>query len=229
MSYLLTEIALEMLGYKFYDTNGDFHLTNFQHSMTAVKSDLHSDEPSLMDFIHQTSNTESESSLICGQSKDTYEPSSLDQSTKSLISVDLRRAPARALAKMMKHESGKIFNDFTKRNSRKFSNSGTSEAISNMTAVPATKSRTSANALSNILDYEITTIRGQISQRLEASLQKSVTSNKEIFHRHCCSVEKNKIIEDANGMKKFRLILEERLRRIDPRPYATYKRTFGLE
>ncbi|KAH8404986.1 hypothetical protein KR215_008253 [Drosophila sulfurigaster] len=176
MSYLLTEIALEMLGYKFYDTNGDFHLTNFQQSMTAVKSDLHSDEPSLMDFIHQTSNTESESSLICGQSKDTYEPSSLDPSTKSLIS-----------------------------------------------------SRTSANALSNILDYEITTIRGQISQRLEASLQKSVTSNKEVFHRHCCSVEKNRIIEDANGMKKFRLILEERLRRIDPRPYATYKRTFGLE
>ncbi|XP_051858754.1 LOW QUALITY PROTEIN: uncharacterized protein LOC117564394 [Drosophila albomicans] len=228
MSYLLTEIALEMLGYKFYDTNGDFHLTNFQHSMTAVKSDLHSDEPSLMDFIHQTSNTESESSIICGQSKDTYEPSSLDPSTKSLISVDLRRAPARALAKMMKHESGKIFNDFTKRNSRKFSNSGTSEAISNMTAVPATKSRTSANALSNIR------LRNHNYSRPNITTPGSIFAEKRNFKQRNISQTllfsgKNKIIEDANGMKKFRLILEERLRRIDSRPYATYKRTFGLE
>ncbi|XP_011194051.1 uncharacterized protein LOC105219538 [Zeugodacus cucurbitae] len=31
MSYLLTEIALEMLGYKFYDIDGNFGPTNFQH------------------------------------------------------------------------------------------------------------------------------------------------------------------------------------------------------
>lgn len=35
MSYLLTEIALEMLGYKFYDTDGNFGPTNFQQIATG--------------------------------------------------------------------------------------------------------------------------------------------------------------------------------------------------
>ncbi|XP_039952888.1 uncharacterized protein LOC126766679 [Bactrocera neohumeralis] len=38
MSYLLTEIALEMLGYKFYDIDGSFGPTNFQQNTAGQQS-----------------------------------------------------------------------------------------------------------------------------------------------------------------------------------------------
>ncbi|KAH8375086.1 hypothetical protein KR093_003701 [Drosophila rubida] len=191
MSYLLTEIALEMLGYKFYDTNGVFHLTNFQQTMANVQNDVHPDEPSLMDFIHQPSNSSSEQQGCAAKCPQLAEPASDPLTMKPLIS------------------------------------SGNSEAA-NLTPITSTNSRTSAKALSKILDYESVTIRSQISQRLDAVLrERATTSNKERYQKQCLSAEKNKIIEDANEMKKFRLILEERLRRIDPRPYATYQRAFG--
>ncbi|XP_055846124.1 uncharacterized protein LOC129912051 [Episyrphus balteatus] len=48
MSYLLTEIALDMLGYKFYDTNGTYHITDFQSTSSAIDPD----EMSLEDIIY---------------------------------------------------------------------------------------------------------------------------------------------------------------------------------
>ncbi|KAH8281219.1 hypothetical protein KR044_011659 [Drosophila immigrans] len=178
MSYLLTEIALEMLGYKFYDTNGVFHLTNFQQSMTAVQNDVHPDEPSLLDFIHQPSNCNAEQNVISEKSLESSDESFSDPLTKPFISVDLRRAPIRALAKMMKYESEKALNG--------------------------------------------------LAQSLRET---ATTSNTERYQRQCLTLtaEKNKIIEDAINMKKFRFIVEERLRRINPRPYATYQKTFGVE
>ncbi|XP_017851434.2 uncharacterized protein LOC108606099 [Drosophila busckii] len=54
MSYLLTEIALEMLGYTFYDINGGCHLTNFQLDPSGEQSEpLHPEGPSLQEYIEQ--------------------------------------------------------------------------------------------------------------------------------------------------------------------------------
>lgn len=109
MSYLLTEIALEMLGYKFYDTNGVFHLTNFQQSMAAVQNDVHPDEPSLTEFIDQSSNSvTTQNGHTTNNATSSSGPSaSMVPSTTSAISVDMRRTPIRALAKMMANEGEK--------------------------------------------------------------------------------------------------------------------------
>ncbi|XP_017079533.1 uncharacterized protein LOC108113464 [Drosophila eugracilis] len=109
MSYLLTEIALEMLGYKFYDTNGIFHLTNFQNNSTHSES--HPEEPSLTEFIEQPESPDKETpcqdlgvetDLVAGLS----------------IAPDLRnprRTPAKALAKIMDYEKEKIINQISTR------------------------------------------------------------------------------------------------------------------
>ncbi|EDV58563.1 uncharacterized protein LOC6543398 [Drosophila erecta] len=110
MSYLLTEIALEMLGYKFYDTNGTFHLTNFQNNSTLSES--HPDEPSLTEFIEQTNQEpelqqelhtlglREEADLVADTIPETRNP---------------RRTPAKALAKIMEYESEKIVNQISTR------------------------------------------------------------------------------------------------------------------
>ncbi|XP_017130776.1 uncharacterized protein LOC108148302 [Drosophila elegans] len=101
MSYLLTEIALEMLGYKFYDTNGTFHLTNFQN--TSTHSESHPDEPSLAEFIEQRT-VQNEADPVAAPSQapipDSRHP---------------RRTPAKALAKIMDYESEKIVNQISAR------------------------------------------------------------------------------------------------------------------
>ncbi|EDW76325.1 uncharacterized protein Dwil_GK15394 [Drosophila willistoni] len=126
MSYLLTEIALEMLGYKFYDTNGIFHLTNFQ-SQTAQSENQNSDEPSLMDFIEQReppTPAPQAKSLQNGHcvkedpDKSTtslkLEPTIELPSTSTSTSLN-RRTPAKALAKIVHYESDKICNQITVR------------------------------------------------------------------------------------------------------------------
>ncbi|XP_043643774.1 uncharacterized protein LOC122613571 [Drosophila teissieri] len=110
MSYLLTEIALEMLGYKFYDTNGTFHLTNFQNNSTL--SELHPDEPSLAEFIEQTNQEpEQQQELHTLAMK---EDADVDAATIP-ESRNPRRTPAKALAKIMDYESEKIVNQISTR------------------------------------------------------------------------------------------------------------------
>ncbi|XP_034471918.1 uncharacterized protein LOC117779727 [Drosophila innubila] len=228
MSYLLTEIALEMLGYKFYDTNGVFHLTNFQQSMAAVQNDVHPDEPSLTEFIDQPSNSVTTKN---GHTTNIATPSagpssSMVPSTTSAISVDMRRTPIRALAKMMANEGDKTLNGHEQQHPKQLYSSVPLTVLPKMSTKPR---RPPTKALTRILQYESVTVRCQISQRLEASLRQSVTTNKETQQKECLILEKKKILEDADEVHKFRLFLEERLRHIDPRPYATYQRTFTSE
>lgn len=121
MSYLLTEIALEMLGYKFYDTNGVFHLTNFQNNSTQLES--HPDEPSLTEFIEQTEcpDEDLDSAASSKEENLTTEPSRATTSNLPNPTVSdaahptQRRAPAKALAKIMDYESDKIASQITAR------------------------------------------------------------------------------------------------------------------
>ncbi|KAH8255406.1 hypothetical protein KR038_002498 [Drosophila bunnanda] len=118
MSYLLTEIALEMLGYKFYDTNGVFHLTNFQNNSTQLES--HPDEPSLTEFIEQTESPDEDLDARAASSKEKSLPMERSRSTPSnpptVAEVTQgRRAPAKALAKIMDYESDKIVGQITTR------------------------------------------------------------------------------------------------------------------
>nr|NP_001285654.1 uncharacterized protein Dmel_CG34179, isoform C [Drosophila melanogaster]AHN54169.1 uncharacterized protein Dmel_CG34179, isoform C [Drosophila melanogaster] len=113
MSYLLTEIALEMLGYKFYDTNGTFHLTNFQNNSTL--SETHPDEPSLQEFIEYTNEE-------LKQDAQQQEPHTLAVQEESYLDAPTipesryaRRTPAKALAKIMDYESEKIVNQISTR------------------------------------------------------------------------------------------------------------------
>ncbi|XP_017056489.1 uncharacterized protein LOC108098218 [Drosophila ficusphila] len=111
MSYLLTEIALEMLGYKFYDTNGIFHLTNFQNNTTLSES--HPDEPSLTEFIEQA---ESADGFPPGQtSQKDADPVAGPSNALTLDSHNPRRTPAKALAKILDYESDKIVNQISAR------------------------------------------------------------------------------------------------------------------
>ncbi|XP_017004210.1 uncharacterized protein [Drosophila takahashii] len=112
MSYLLTEIALEMLGYKFYDTNGTFHLTNFQNNSTH--SELHPDEPSLTAFIEQAESPDQESISRAVAVQDQEEEADLVADPVS-ESRNPRRTPAKALAKIMDYESEKIVNQIRTR------------------------------------------------------------------------------------------------------------------
>ncbi|EDW88846.1 uncharacterized protein LOC6528067 [Drosophila yakuba] len=112
MSYLLTEIALEMLGYKFYDTNGTFHLTNFQNNSTL--SELHPDEPSLAEFIEQTNQEPEQQQQQELHTLAVREGADLDASTIP-ESRNPRRTPAKALAKIMDYESEKIVNQISTR------------------------------------------------------------------------------------------------------------------
>lgn len=227
MSYLLTEIALEMLGYKFYDTNGVFHLTNFQQPMSAVQNDVHPEEPSLAEFIDQQLSSETEqnghTTNIAASSSGTS-TSSMVPSTKSAIHVDFRRTPIRALAKMMAHDGDKMINGHELQQPKSSSSSDTSATLTVLPKMSTKPRRTPTKALARILEYESYTIRSQISQRLEAALKRKVKSEKE-----CLNEEKKKILEDADNVKKFRLFLENRLQSIESRPFATYTKTFGSE
>lgn len=232
MSYLLTEIALEMLGYKFYDTNGVFHLTNFQQSMSAAQADIHPDEPSLLEFIDQPSGSEPEQNghnKSAGSNGVTSTSPSTSAAAKSSISIDLHRAPVRALPKMMEGKNEKAVNGHEQQQTR-LQDAGAQSSSS--VVLPKTSSnprRTPARALAKIMNYESFNIRNQISQRLEAALRKNVATNQEEYLKHCLVEEEQNIIKDAQEMQKFRQFLEERLRRIDSRPYDTYVRTFGVD
>ncbi|KAH8334099.1 hypothetical protein KR059_006671 [Drosophila kikkawai] len=113
MSYLLTEIALEMLGYKFYDTNGVFHLTNFQNNSTEV----HPNEPPLTEFIEQTESPDEDLDNGAASSKEenVTTASSNPSTAPDITHVTQRRAPAKALAKIMAYESDKISTQITAR------------------------------------------------------------------------------------------------------------------
>ncbi|XP_020810800.1 uncharacterized protein LOC110186099 [Drosophila serrata] len=127
MSYLLTEIALEMLGYKFYDTNGVFHLTNFQNNSTQLES--HPDEPSLTEFIEQAESLDEDLDGGAAASKEVNLPTELSRSTASnppnvADVTHCRRAPAKALAKIMDYESDKIAAQITNRLEKEISRLG---------------------------------------------------------------------------------------------------------
>ncbi|EDV31545.1 uncharacterized protein Dana_GF15408 [Drosophila ananassae] len=106
MSYLLTEIALEMLGYKFYDTNGTFHLTNFQNN--TAHAETNSDEPSLSEFIEQPESSNGEPQTRNGAAShwDVEREKELQLPASGFQKP--RRTPAKALAKIMDYESDKI-------------------------------------------------------------------------------------------------------------------------
>lgn len=234
MSYLLTEIALEMLGYKFYDTNGVFHLTNFQQSVSAAQADIHPDEPSLLEFIDQPSSSEPEQNGHNKKSTTTNGVTSSGPSTSSSasssISVDLHRTPVRALAKIIEMKNEKAVNGREPPELRLQDNAAAVQSSAHVfPKSSANTRRTPARALAKIMDYESFNIRNQITQRLEASLRKNVATNQIEYMKHCLIEEKRKVLRDANEMQKFRQFLEERMRRIDSRPYDTYVRTFGVE
>ncbi|XP_030555962.1 uncharacterized protein LOC115759211 [Drosophila novamexicana] len=225
MSYLLTEIALEMLGYKFYDTNGVFHLINFQQSMTAAQTDLqaHPEEPSLMEYIEQQSDPETDKN-----GHDQPQPPTVPST------ISLRGTPVRALAKMMEYESDKLQNgQEQQQKQQQQSNRLNSPAEPESSIVlPKTSNslrRTPARALTKIMDYENFNIRNQIIRRMEKVLKKEAHIPNEVALQDCLNAELTKIVKDADDMHEFRKFLEERLRRIDSRPYETYMRTFGVE
>lgn len=234
MSYLLTEIALEMLGYKFYDTNGVFHLTNFQQSVSAAQADIHPDEPSLLEFIDQPSSSDPEQN---GHNKKstttngvTTSVPSTSASASSSLSVDLHRTPVRALAKIIELKNEKAVNGHEMPQPKLQDSASTVQGAAHVLPKSHTNiRRTPARALAKIMNYESCNIRNQISQRLESSLRKNVTTNQEEYMKHCLIEEKRKVLRDASEMQKFRQFLEERLRLIDSRPYDTYVRTFGVE
>nr|XP_016941874.2 uncharacterized protein LOC108018799 [Drosophila suzukii] len=115
MSYLLTEIAVEMLGYKFYDTNGTFHLTNFQNNSTHCEP--HTDEPSLTDFIEQIELLHEKPNVQVER-----KPEEADLGANHVPdSRNPRRTPAKALAKIMDYESEKIINQISTRLERSVS------------------------------------------------------------------------------------------------------------
>ncbi|XP_023166319.1 hybrid signal transduction histidine kinase B [Drosophila hydei] len=244
MSYLLTEIALEMLGYKFYDTDGVFHLINFQQSTTAAQSDgqTHPEEPSLMEFIDQPSDTDSEKNNGHEQAQSSTVPST----------IKLRGTPVRALAKMMEYQSDKMHNgneeqeqqqkQQTQQQSQpqpqhqqqppKRSSSSSVETESSHvvpTKSTSTARRTPTRALANIMSYEIDKIRNQIILRMEKALKKEPGRPSQEALQEGLKAELKKLARDANEMQEFRQFLEERLRRIDSRPYEAYVRTFRAE
>ncbi|XP_030377543.1 uncharacterized protein LOC115626338 [Scaptodrosophila lebanonensis] len=112
MSYLLTEIALEMLGYKFYDTNGTFHLTNFQQSTPSSSNDKDLDEPPLSEFIDQPASTTIQNGDASNDQEVPTTSSSHNDSQAAKPAENLeskvRRTPAKALAKIKSYESDKI-------------------------------------------------------------------------------------------------------------------------
>ncbi|KAH8298030.1 hypothetical protein KR018_004784 [Drosophila ironensis] len=125
MSYLLTEIALEMLGYKFYDTNGVFHLTNFQNN--TAQAETQPDEPLLSDFIEQLNPdeeiqpkpdeavAEKEAQKHISHQDYSLEKSVLGRGETKTHAPRQRRAPAKALAKIMNYESDKIVGQISSR------------------------------------------------------------------------------------------------------------------
>ncbi|XP_017097104.3 uncharacterized protein [Drosophila bipectinata] len=126
MSYLLTEIALEMLGYKFYDTNGTFHLTNFQNN--TAHAETNSDEPSLSEFIDQPESSNGEAQMRNGAPKNWELPREQDIQLPNFQKP--RRTPAKALAKIMDYESDKIASQIAARLEKAFQRSGaTDEAV----------------------------------------------------------------------------------------------------
>ncbi|XP_022233384.1 uncharacterized protein LOC111081589 [Drosophila obscura] len=178
MSYLLTEIALEMLGYKFYDTNGTFHLTNFQTN-TAL-AETNPNEPSLEELIYSDEPHRVNGSSAAGKNKEPVASTSKGLSTESAsLPLNTRRTPARALAKIMDYESDKICN--------------------------------------------------QIRSRLARSIIKGNASNSETLLEECFKAETKLIQEDSIEMQNFRAFLEDRLQRVDKRPYEKYTKTFGAE
>ncbi|XP_034668509.1 uncharacterized protein LOC117901735 [Drosophila subobscura] len=178
MSYLLTEIALEMLGYKFYDTNGTFHLTNFQTN-TAL-AETNPNEPSLEELIYSDEPHRFNGNSTAGKNKEPIASTSKGQSTEtSTLPLNTRRTPARALAKIMDYESDKICN--------------------------------------------------QIRARLGKSIIKANAGNNEKMLEECLKEETKLIQEDAIEMQNFRAFLEDRLQRVDKRPYEKYTKTFGAE
>ncbi|KAM8715507.1 hypothetical protein ACLKA7_002542 [Drosophila subpalustris] len=220
-----------MLGYKFYDTNGVFHLTNFQQSMAAVQNDVHPEEPLLADFIDQPSNSvTAQNGHATNMAIGSSGPStSMVPSTMSAISVDMRRTPIRTLAKLMASEGERMLNGHEQQQPKELNNSAAPVALTVLPKMSTKPRRPPTKALAKILDYECFTIRSQISQRLEAALRQSPTTNKETHQQECLIGEKQKLLEDAEDIHKFRLFLEERLKHIDSRPYAAYARTFGNE
>lgn len=232
MSYLLTEIALEMLGYKFYDTNGVFHLTNFQQSVSAAQADIHPDEPSLLEFIDQPSSSEPElngHNNITGSNGVTSTSPSTSAASTSSISIDQHRAPVRALAKSMEVKNEKALNGHEQQQTRLQDADAQSSSSIVLPKTNTNPRRTPARALAKIMNYESFNIRNQISQRLEAALRKNVATNQEKFLKHCLGEEEKKLFKDAQEMQEFRQFLEGCLRRIDSRPYDTYVRTFGVD
>ncbi|XP_017152099.1 uncharacterized protein LOC108162066 [Drosophila miranda] len=114
MSYLLTEIALEMLGYKFYDTNGTFHLTNFQAN--TAQPDTNPNEPSLEELIYSDEPQKGNETSTKGKKKVPAASTSKGLSAESApMHLNNRRTPARALAKIMDYESDKICNQIRSR------------------------------------------------------------------------------------------------------------------
>ncbi|XP_064553372.1 uncharacterized protein LOC135438819 [Drosophila montana] len=221
MSYLLTEIALEMLGYKFYDTNGVFHLINFQQSMTAAQSDLqaHPEEPTLMEYIEQQLDTEPDKN-----GRDQPQPPTVPST------ISLRGTPVRALAKMMEYETDKMQNGHEQQQqSNRLNGPAESEASIVLPKTSNSLRRTPAKALTKIMDYENFNIRSQIMRRMEKALKKEAPIPNEEALQGCLNAEVTKIAKDADDMHEFRQFLEERLRHIDSRPYETYIRTFGVE
>ncbi|KAH8413968.1 hypothetical protein KR009_008988 [Drosophila setifemur] len=116
MSYLLTEIALEMLGYKFYDTNGMFHLTNFQNNTAQAES--HSYEPTLTEFIEQPTSPTRKPQVLNGSIIHREQDRELELCILASGCPKPRRTPAKALAKIMDYESDKITSQITNRLNR---------------------------------------------------------------------------------------------------------------
>ncbi|TDG44877.1 hypothetical protein AWZ03_008685 [Drosophila navojoa] len=233
MSYLLTEIALEMLGYKFYDTNGVFHLINFQQSSESAQSEgqTHPQEPSLAEFIDQPTPADSEKNT--GQKGEQAQPSTVPSA------IQLRGAPVRALAKMMEFQNDKqpqkqqtqtrpqVQPQHQQQKPLKRLSSSSVEA--EPTNTTNSTRRTPTKALTNILSYERFKIRNQIITRMEKTVKKEPGTPSQETLQECLMAELKKLVNDANDMQEFRHFLEDRLKRIDSRPYEIYVRTFPAE